>query len=153
MTQTLMDRFVEKVVLMPDGCWHWSAARHAYGYGKIGLEKGNGLAHRIAWALFVGPIPEGMFVCHRCDVPWCVNPAHLFLGTHQDNVDDMVAKGRNYIHPLKTHCSKGHAFEAENVYVTPKGARACRTCNRDAVRRYKARLAAEAIAPLIARAK
>lgn len=52
-------------------------------------------AHRVAYDLLVGEIPAGMHVLHRCDHPWCVNPEHLFLGTHQDNVADMVAKGRN----------------------------------------------------------
>ena len=73
------------------GCWLWSGAQ-TKGYGKI--SKGDYLtAHRSSWALHFGD-PGGMIVCHKCDVPLCVNPDHLFLGTHQDNTQDMIQKGR-----------------------------------------------------------
>ena len=77
------------------GCWLWTAAKNKKGYGIFGLGKQTDKAHRIAWRLIVGPIPAGLFVLHKCDVPNCVNPAHLFLGTNLDNVKDMIAKGRN----------------------------------------------------------
>lgn len=80
----------------PDECWLWTGTRHNWGYGMFTeprTKKRFG-AHRAAYAEKVGPIPPGMFVCHSCDVPACVNPAHLFLGTHVDNMRDMVAKGR-----------------------------------------------------------
>jgi hypothetical protein len=82
----------------PDSCWNWTAALNQNGYGvwggnrKIGLK--SGIAHRAAWVLTYGPIPDGMFICHHCDNPPCCNPAHLFLGTPQDNMDDMDRKGR-----------------------------------------------------------
>jgi len=77
------------------GCWIWMAGRKSDGYGAVNFEGITTGAHRAAYTIFVGPIPRGMFVCHRCDVPPCVNPAHLFLGTNSDNMQDRDAKGRH----------------------------------------------------------
>ena len=78
------------------GCWLWSGATDGYGYGSLGVARGRtGKAYRVSYATFVGPIPPLAHVLHRCDTPACINPAHLFLGTHRDNMDDMFAKGRN----------------------------------------------------------
>jgi HNH endonuclease len=77
-----------------DGCILWDGSLDFRGYGSIG-NRGTKKAHRVAWELFVGPIPDGMCVLHKCDNPRCVAPAHLFLGTHADNVADTVAKNRH----------------------------------------------------------
>lgn len=80
----------------PDACWLWSPA-YPQNYGTIrrsAPERGTVRAHRLAYERANGPIPKGLLVCHRCDVPGCVNPAHLFLGTHGDNQRDRIAKGR-----------------------------------------------------------
>lgn len=77
------------------GCWLWQAACADFGYGLIGSSGHMLRAHRLSWEIHHGPIPEGMFVCHRCDVPACVRPDHLFLGTHTDNMRDMIRKGRH----------------------------------------------------------
>ena len=78
----------------PDECWPWTAARSSTGYGVLKLRGKVVGAHRVAHAEAVGPPPEGMCVCHRCDNPPCCNPAHFFLGTDGDNAADRVAKGR-----------------------------------------------------------
>lgn len=76
------------------GCWIWSGCSCPQGYGKIPAKTGHYLAHRASYAAFVGEIPDGLYVCHRCDTPSCVNPAHLFLGTAADNNWDKSRKGR-----------------------------------------------------------
>lgn len=91
---TLAERFW-KYVAKSDGCWEWIGHRQGAGYGRIGLgDKVKLGAHRVSWELHNGPIPDGLWVLHRCDNPPCVRPDHLFLGTNADNVADMIAKGR-----------------------------------------------------------
>lgn len=132
----LRERFWSKVDRSGD-CWMWTASRNASGYGRFGGSNSGGsyLAHRMCWELHNGPIPDGLCVLHRCDNPACVNPAHLWLGTRDDNNKDKTAKGRN-VSPLgtlyagRTHCSAGHEYTAENTRVTARGRRQCRECFR-----------------------
>ena len=77
-----------------DGCWVWNGARTSAGYGEINRHKCLHLTHRLSWLIHRGEIPIGMHVLHKCDNPPCWNPAHLFLGNHQANTDDKIAKGR-----------------------------------------------------------
>lgn len=87
-------RFWLSVATSKDSCWTWCASLSTNGYGRIRYGGKAMAAHRVSWLMHYGTIPDGMLVCHKCDNPVCVRPDHLFLGTHQDNMDDMVAKGR-----------------------------------------------------------
>jgi hypothetical protein len=77
-----------------EGCWEWRAHRNEDGYGQIGVGGKVWRAHRLAWTLVHGEISAGQHVLHACDNPGCVNPAHLRLGTHDDNMDDVRIRGR-----------------------------------------------------------
>lgn len=91
----LANRFWEKVDRRDlDDCWGWTGFRNKSGYGQIGIGGKLQKSHRIAWELVNGAIPNGLLVLHKCDRPQCCNPAHLFLGTHQDNANDRSCKGR-----------------------------------------------------------
>jgi hypothetical protein len=97
--EDLRDRLFSRVIEANDGCWLWTGAKDVGNYGRLGCVlrgKHRSLSvHRTIWEMANGPVPEGLFVCHHCDTPACVNLKHLFLGTQYDNMNDMVRKGRH----------------------------------------------------------
>jgi HNH endonuclease len=93
-----IDVFNDSYIPEPNsGCWLWTKGLAKAGYGLLQRGDYTGTSHRFSYLTFKGPIPEGMFVCHTCDVRSCVNPDHLWLGTAKDNSQDCSRKGRNYI--------------------------------------------------------
>jgi hypothetical protein len=104
---TVNERFWAKVDKGP-GCWTWNAGREPKGYGQFGMDRGGTRwtttpAHRVAWELVNGPIPEGLLVLHHCDNPPCVRPDHLYIGTHADNARDRTERGRGRQCPPELH--------------------------------------------------
>lgn len=91
----LAERIWSRVVVSHAGCWEWQGGRKRHGYGRVRIDGASTGAHRVAWTLANGPVPEGLHVLHRCDNPPCIRPDHLFLGTPADNAEDRTAKGRS----------------------------------------------------------
>lgn len=144
-------RFWRKVE-QTDGCWLWRGGRGNGRYGLVrvgpfddGLPRRQRLAHRVAYELEHGSIPDGAVICHTCDTPRCVNPAHLVAATQSANVKDAYRKGRA-ASPQSgmDRCRRGHEFNAENTYVTRSGSRQCRACCRINYAARQARLRSEA---------
>lgn len=115
------------------GCWLWDGAWTGGGYGVLMVKAKYRAAHRASYEVHHGPIPDGILVCHRCDVRACINPDHLFLGTPSDNTRDAVDKKRTR-NSRKTICPRGHPYDR---FIN--NTRRCRKCDAAAARRYKER--------------
>lgn len=87
-------RFMSKVSKDPCGCWIWKASKNKDGYGQFSVKNKVLSAHRFSYEIHKGPVSKGLSVCHSCDNPSCVNPDHLWIGTHKDNMKDCWQKNR-----------------------------------------------------------
>lgn len=136
MSSTTEERLIRRRTITPDGCWEWDGYQMPNGYGLIFHSGAPRLVHRAAYEVWVGPIPDGLCILHRCDNRACFNPKHLWLGTVADNQQDMAAKGRGAgRYTGATTCIHGHPLDG----VDPSGTRYCRTCKRERARAYRAR--------------
>ncbi|MEV0438955.1 HNH endonuclease signature motif containing protein [Streptomyces spectabilis] len=124
-----LDRFLDKTRDADGGCWEWTGHVKPNGYGQVRINRRPLHAHRVAYEAVHGPIPEGLVLDHLCRRRNCVNPDHLEPVTTRTNV--LRGSGPAARNARRTHCLRGHAFDAANTYVTPNGARNCRTCRTD----------------------
>jgi len=133
------ERFWQKVDIRSSReCWPWKGATDVSGRGDFWRDGVKQKAPRVAWSLRYGvPFPKELHACHTCDNPACCNPEHLWPGTRTQNFMDAARKGRLHVsnnspaailNRTRTHCKRGHAFDAANTYITKIGGRKCRAC-------------------------
>jgi HNH endonuclease len=137
-SKTLLERLFAKFTVS-DGCWEWTAAK-TNGYGRIGRgRRGDGhvYAHRAIYEILVGPIPDGLVIDHLCRNRSCVNPDHMEIVTHKENIRRGFAPSA--ISVRNSVCQKGHPLSGSNLYVQPSnGKRKCKTCRLDYQREWYA---------------
>lgn len=143
--QTIEERF-SLFVNKHNGCWEWVGFVSPNGYGVFTFRGVRERAHRASWRIHFGGIPDGMYVCHKCDNRKCVNPQHLFIGSQSDNMVDAFQKGRIdtdkavlAMHAAiknRTVCRAGHSVvDADSIVVDRNGFRRCKLCRRMAMDR------------------
>lgn len=122
------------------GCWEWQGTLGQLGYGQTTFQNKKWIVHRLSYFVFKGDL-RGLDVCHTCDNKKCCNPDHLWLGTHIENMDDHVFKGRHY-ELRKTHCVRGHPLSGDNLAwrfnrKRRRPTRICKECIRTRWRRER----------------
>ena len=137
---TVQERFESKYIKDPSGCWLWQACVNNKGYGGFCLDGKWAMAHRVSWETVNGKIENSLCVLHKCDIPRCINPDHLFLGSRSDNMKDAVKKKRQN-HSKQLKCKYGHTLKG-NSYVRNDCAgvgRRCKICHCKRQKKYKAK--------------
>lgn len=131
-TRATIDARAER---MPSGCWEWRGFIGPLGYGAVNFDGRRWAVHRLFYTWHKGEIPAGLKVLHSCDNRKCCNPAHLSVGTQQDNLEDMRQKGRHW-RDGTTHCRRGHEYTPENTAYRPSAPtiRQCKICSRGRLR-------------------
>lgn len=118
-----------------DSCWLWTGTDNGRGYGFFPIGGRYVQAHRYAYTIAKGEIPDGLTIDHLCRVRNCVNPDHLEAVTHKENIRRMQdATGTGWV---VTHCPVGHEYLPENTYIDPKGSRCCKACRVENTRRWR----------------
>lgn len=129
-------RLMSRMRITESGCWEWTGTKRRGGYGQISVHSRQRKTHRLAYELFIGPIADGLLICHHCDNPPCFNPQHIYAGTPLDNGRDMAERRRR----LRETCFAGHPLTKDNV-VRPDaggaGFRRCKACRRETQRAWK----------------
>jgi len=135
----IMGKIRANVELTETGCWRWLKSLNSLGYAQASWAGMRWAASRLVYAAVHGPFDKDMDICHTCDFPACVNPQHLFVAHHSDNMMDSIEKGR-HAESERTHCPRGHEYTPENTELKKTGkrgkgtARGCRTCHRARLR-------------------
>lgn len=125
-----------KYIVRPNGCWEWVRAIQSQGYGSVGYQGRTWLAHRLSYALAVGPIPAEHDIHHKCNNRRCINPKHIEPKYHPEH--SLLADSPARRNLEKTHCIRGHALEGENLLIDSHGKRQCRECVNAMQRRRRA---------------
>lgn len=138
-SKTAITRFFAKVE-KTENCWLWTATKHKFGYGSFSYKSKKIGSHVFSFMLHKGDIEKGRCVRHICDVPECVNPDHLILGTQLDNLRDMSSRGRGKNQNTdKEVCKNGHELKGDNLKVHKNGKRNCRICMATIAKNYRTR--------------
>lgn len=137
MKRNTPENFHSRYLKTESGCWEWDKINPQTRYGIFVIGKKRWKAHRFSWVIENGEIPCGLYVCHHCDNVRCVNPKHLFLGTQDDNMQDMKKKGRHKL-SKSTKCFRGHTYTELSTGKAKNGQRYCKICKKeDRLRRKK----------------
>ncbi len=128
--QDVLERFLAKVEFTDMGCWLWKGSKDKDDYGRFEVNKKPALAHRFSYEYFCGPIPDDLEPDHLCRNHPCVNPDHLELVSHGENIRRGDLKAMGNPRRIKDHCPKGHPYNKENTYIDRRGKRNCRECRR-----------------------
>ena len=133
--EVLLARWFMRALPRPDGCWLWLGQVNEDGYGYFAIDGSHKVvAHRWGYEQLVAPVDDDLVLDHLCRHRTCCNPAHLEPVTQAENI--LRGEGHAAVNAAKTHCPAGHPYDGDNLYVTPRGGRICRTCARVAYRRY-----------------